>query len=638
MAESWRIFIVEDEENLNRNIVNSLRKDGYRAQGVTTTAEAMRILWSEEYDIVVCDLKTPGTDGFELLQWLRSYRPQLRVLMVGAIDRDSYHAQVLENGAVGYLERPLDLHLLKEELRRLLQQTGFSANLASFDLLDVIQIVTMSHKSITLLVSTGLEEHGTLRFQGGELVWAEYGMLLGEEAFFALAAHKNGTVIHQAWNEQITPNVTQPLSRLIFQALQYRTKYANMQQQLSGKQIAVTPPSVPLTPLLEDDDTPFQVLTEHMEQENIAPPAIPVAPTREASIQEQSTPPKEWWQQTGKFSGMANGMQGAPRNVRLRPVHTNEATSSAFGADGRNGTNGNSVPATIHKVPATSQRADLPSWLTDQPTATELPAVHPAALTGSTHMPVVPVSSVPLNTSSPFSPFPPSSAEWQPPQPTMKTTEPIGREQKAGTTGGQAKLSKDGVTASLQRIQPPASAEWQPSDETLHSVGKNGPLQSLNSTPAMNDTLPKRSTQERGLHSAISSTGPQRAMRRNYNYPALVTALQTLGYSINGFIAAAVVSLEGQTIAQAAVNDLDISRMCKHFSIILKSILQSIDQGAWGNYQNTIITSEDRHILMRLVIPEKNIFQVLITTREADPAQSLEVMTNVESAISAALR
>src|SRR5262249_41076695 len=146
--------------------------------------------------------------------------------------------QALENGVVSYLEKPLELRTLKEELRRLLQQTGFSANLDSFDLLDVIQIINMSHKTIAMVVNTGLEEQGLLGFQAGELVWAEYGILRGEEAFFALAAHKNGTITHQPWNEQIKPNVAKPLSRLIFQALQYRSKY-EANHQLTGEQIAL---------------------------------------------------------------------------------------------------------------------------------------------------------------------------------------------------------------------------------------------------------------------------------------------------------------------------------------------------------------------------------------------------------------
>src|SRR5881398_1913689 len=262
MSELWHILLVEDDDYLNQSIVNSLRKDGYIVQGVKSGAEAIRLVWSEEYDVVIGDLRTPGADGFEMLQWLRSFRPKTRMIMVAASASAADRTQALEAGVVSYLEKPLDLHVLKQELRRLLQQTGFSASLDSFDLLDVIQIITMSRKNIALLVNTGLEEQGTLRFQGGELIWSEYGVLRGEEAFFALAAHKNGTVIHQPWNEQITPNVTQPLSRLILQALQYRTKYAHMQQ--SGEQKAMQPSSLPTE---QENDKPFVTLAQDSSQD-----------------------------------------------------------------------------------------------------------------------------------------------------------------------------------------------------------------------------------------------------------------------------------------------------------------------------------------------------------------------------------
>ncbi|MBV9614923.1 MAG: hypothetical protein JO031_05615, partial [Ktedonobacteraceae bacterium] len=117
-----------------------------------------------------------------------------------------------------------------------------------------------------------------------------------------------------------------------------------------------------------------------------------------------------------------------------------------------------------------------------------------------------------------------------------------------------------------------------------------------------------------------------------------VSALQTLGYSIPGFIAAAVVTMDGEPIAQVAVDDLNISRVCKHFSNVLKGTLQTLNQGLWGDYQDTVITCLERYILMRIIDSERSTFQVLITTREAKSAESLEVMANVESAISAALQ
>src|SRR5258707_11716262 len=271
MSEQWRILVVEDDEQLNQSTANSLRKDGYCVQGVRSVAEAIRVLWSEEFNVVIGDLKMPGADGMEMLQWLRAYRPRTLMIMVAANSSQATRTQALEGGVSSYLQKPLDLHLLKEELRRLLHQTGFSASLDSFDLLDVIQIITMSRKSIALVVNTGMEEQGILRFQTGELIWAEYATLRGEEAFFALAAHKNGTVVHRPWNDHITPNVMQPLSRLIFQALQYRSKYAEY-QQVSGELEAIRPgnsmtessalaSSQPFTNALdglEEDDTPFQ--------------------------------------------------------------------------------------------------------------------------------------------------------------------------------------------------------------------------------------------------------------------------------------------------------------------------------------------------------------------------------------------
>jgi len=224
MSQQQRILVVEGDEYLNQGIVNSLLKDGYSVQGVLTGAEAIRILWADEQNLVIGDLQLPDADGFDLLQWIRTYCPQTRMIMLAVANIPGARTRALENGAVGYLEKPVDLRLLKVEARRLLQQTGFTASLASFDLLDVIQIVNMSRKSISLVVHTGLEEQGMLGFQSGEMIWAEYGTLRGEEAFFALAAHKNGMVTQQPWDDRVVPNVMQPLSRLIMQALQYRSK------------------------------------------------------------------------------------------------------------------------------------------------------------------------------------------------------------------------------------------------------------------------------------------------------------------------------------------------------------------------------------------------------------------------------
>jgi DNA-binding response OmpR family regulator/predicted regulator of Ras-like GTPase activity (Roadblock/LC7/MglB family) len=584
MSDQWRILVVEDEENLNWSIVNSLRKDGYFVRGVMNGAEAIRILWSEEYDVVISDLKMPGADGFELLQWIRAHRQKTRLIMVTAFGSASTRNQALEGGVVSYLEKPFDLHTLKEELRRLLQQTGFSANLDSFDLLDVIQIITMSRKSIALLVNTGLEERGVLRFQGGELIWAEYGSLRGEEAFFALAAHKNGVVIHQPWNEQITPNVTQPLSRLIFQALQYRTKYADNQQHSSDHEAV----RHALLAHDEEDDTPFVVLDES---------------THEATGFEH-TETKEWWQQTGSLASPDNGRSSSKETSITSPSSKNI------------------IPSTVRKTPA-GQRSDLPSWLTDQPTH-GMPVVRRPSPTNpvSSRIPVTPA----LNS---------STAEWQPPAQAPSTAKAV--EQTAGkqATGPQKKPPEN------KEAQRPGSAEWQPPEPAKQQWSQSGSLKGLSQAEKTEDAAPlSKEPQQTAKLSAVeqvdAGTSPRRTSRRNY--ATLVSALQTLGYSIPGFIATAVLTLDGHPIAQVTVDDLDISSLYGSFSSLLQGILHSLDQLSGGDYEETTIASADRHIFLRLLDSNKGIFHVLITTRESDPAAGLKVMASVEAAIDAALQ
>ncbi len=596
MSDVWRIFVVEGEEALNRSLVSSLQKDGYVVQGAISEADAVRTLWTEEYDVVICDLKTSASEGFELLQWLRLFRPDIQMIMLGAADDSQLRSQALESGAVSYLEKPLDLRVLKDELRRLLQQTGFSASLDSFDLLDVIQIINMSRKSIALLVNTGLEEHGALRFQNGELVWAEYGILRGEEAFFALAAHKNGTVIQQPDFEQGLTNVTQPLSRLIFQALQYRTKYAD-RLQWSGEVDAVPKPTFAVTGD-EEDDSPFLFFEEQEDQEGqaaqqaqwqYAEDETPMQALNPEPQMATNTDSKEWWEPTGGIARVDRDVASVPPTL-------------AFGGAFATHEPEKITPSLVQKTPA-SQRADLPSWLTDQPTASALPVVRPPSLTSSAQVPVTPAMK-------------PSSPEWQSPLAAMNATEqlspqlPISSQAMPVQEGAEAQLANptQWTQSGLRQSSSPASREMSPVDE-------------------MQDSNPMLSTSM--LHA-------QRAARRNYT--ALVSALQTLGYSITGFVAAAVVGIEGQPIAQVAVDDLDISKLCKNFSSIQKNVLQALTQGVCGDYENTIITSAEGHILMRVVGSEKKAFQVLITTREANPVESLEVMANVEGAISAALR
>jgi predicted regulator of Ras-like GTPase activity (Roadblock/LC7/MglB family) len=227
----------------------------------------------------------------------------------------------------------------------------------------------------------------------------------------------------------------------------------------------------------------------------------------------------------------------------------------------------------------------------------------------------------------PVMPPRPSSPEWQ--TPYFPSAEQAFAPQMNGS-GSHNVVSKE---AELR----PSPLEWQPVERS-GSTRMTSDLQNIAPTLRAGGNPSSPGVTESGPLQVPTTTGNlQRVVHHQYNYSALVSALQTLGYSVAGFVAAAVVSLEGQPIAQVAVEDLDISRICKQFSAILKNVGQSLGQERWGAYEHMIITSADRCILMRMAGGERA-FQVLITTRDTDPTRSLEMMVNVEGAINTAFQ
>jgi predicted regulator of Ras-like GTPase activity (Roadblock/LC7/MglB family) len=360
---------------------------------------------------------------------------------------------------------------------------------------------------------------------------------------------------------------------------------------------------------------------------------------------------KEWWQRTGQIERVRDN--GVPE-LDASAIPTSAMDALMNGAGRAKSTDESDISA--------DSPVELPSWLTDQPTSQHIPALPPPVFSNSE----IPAPPPPAFSNSEIPALPPTTsipAEWQSASEITDDLSPQWAEisqqlpmyepeaRPSSSPSWQSTESWQGTeplppSPSWQSVEPPPptpvlwQSEFVEQSEPLPASNGNGAHAELNSSAAdvgsssngFFDTL-----QDSNPMLSTSSLKAQRLAARR-NYAALVSALQTLGYSIVGFIAAAVVSTDGHPVAQVAVDDLDISSMCRYFSTIQKNALQALGNAEEDDYEETVITSSTRHILMRVVDSDKKAFLVLITTREASPTESLEVMANVEGAISAALR
>ena len=136
-----RILVVDDDESNRDMLGRRLQRDGYTVQLATNGVEALRLLRTSPYDLVLLDLIMSGLDGYQVLLKMKS-DPAMRevpVIMLSALDQEGGIARCIELGAEDYVSKPfspvflrarIEASLEKKRLRDKERQT-YSALLAS---------------------------------------------------------------------------------------------------------------------------------------------------------------------------------------------------------------------------------------------------------------------------------------------------------------------------------------------------------------------------------------------------------------------------------------------------------------------------------------------------------------------------
>jgi DNA-binding response OmpR family regulator len=115
---SGTVLVVDDEIIFRKNLLQSLRRDGFVAIGVPTRQEAWAILRCAPIGVLLLDLGLPDGDGMEMLAQVRREYPQILIMVITAQDTRELEGQAYRLGAQAFLRKPLSLQQLKARLRQ----------------------------------------------------------------------------------------------------------------------------------------------------------------------------------------------------------------------------------------------------------------------------------------------------------------------------------------------------------------------------------------------------------------------------------------------------------------------------------------------------------------------------------------
>jgi CheY-like chemotaxis protein len=71
MPTKNKILVVDDEEPLRIVLSAELEGEGYQVTNAGDGQEAINILATTEYDLILLDIKMPNVDGFEVLKYVK---------------------------------------------------------------------------------------------------------------------------------------------------------------------------------------------------------------------------------------------------------------------------------------------------------------------------------------------------------------------------------------------------------------------------------------------------------------------------------------------------------------------------------------------------------------------------------------
>lgn len=106
------MLVADDDLDFREAMEAALQAFGLRVLVAASVDEVCRVVTAADVDLVLTDVRMPG-DGATLPGRLHRSHPELPVVVMTGFDEPGVRARVFADGAIAYLEKPIDLGELR---------------------------------------------------------------------------------------------------------------------------------------------------------------------------------------------------------------------------------------------------------------------------------------------------------------------------------------------------------------------------------------------------------------------------------------------------------------------------------------------------------------------------------------------
>ncbi len=120
-----KVLIVEDERLIREVLSTELRKAGHHVVTAADGQEALQIIGTDIFDLVLTDLKMPGRlGGMEILKAVKEISPDTVVIVITAFATFAVGVEAMKLGAYDVFPKPFDNEHVVLKVRTALESAG----------------------------------------------------------------------------------------------------------------------------------------------------------------------------------------------------------------------------------------------------------------------------------------------------------------------------------------------------------------------------------------------------------------------------------------------------------------------------------------------------------------------------------
>lgn len=136
-----RTLIVDDHDVVREGIRAILQDSGkFEIKDTADSAEqAMQLVHSNTYELIILDLSLPGMSGLEILKDIKRELPDVRILVVSMYPEEEFAIRVLKSGAQGYVHKRQVSEKLLDAVDRIMDNKYYVANHLTDQLINTIK-------------------------------------------------------------------------------------------------------------------------------------------------------------------------------------------------------------------------------------------------------------------------------------------------------------------------------------------------------------------------------------------------------------------------------------------------------------------------------------------------------------------